>query len=455
MKTLKFAVDQVKLLDISDAQNAVAEVWICHSGNNKHNLPISEETLREAEQTIVNKWLVAGWDGEDFKEHEVNQLIIGFFPKENDFRYVEKDNKTYFVANAIISKLYADWAFEVFEKENFRECSMEITVMETKIKDGFEWITAYIYNAVTVLGKNISPAMAGANVTITKFSESELVDIREEIVKKVFAEEKILGLEVDFVEFSKEKFAQKFSLSANEVWDMLNSACKEEKYQEEGETYQHTRYYMRDHDGQYIYAYDYKEDKYCAIPFSIVDGKAVCDFGNVKAARQTWVISEETDGGVMAFAKEILGKEFADLESKVEKLESEKKEFAEKIDTLEDAAKDVDVKFAEKEEELKTVLAEKDELAKFKAVVEDQERKNKIDFAINSVSDDLTKEQVEEWRGKIEEFASIDEFSNAIKAFAYENSKGKGKDVDGIVRMSLVDLDTKINIETKSVWERI
>jgi hypothetical protein len=182
---LEFEISDIKLIEeVSDAQNAVAEVKVCHTGMNKHNKPISIETLKQATSTLVNKWLVAGWSGYDFKGHEgKNQRIIGFFPKENDFRYVEENGKVYLVAKAIISKMYAEWAFDIFKEENFRECSMEIMVLDTEIKeDGFEWIKTFVFSAVTVLGTAHKAACPGSRVEIIKFSEEQLIEIRDKII---------------------------------------------------------------------------------------------------------------------------------------------------------------------------------------------------------------------------------------------------------------------------------
>jgi regulator of replication initiation timing len=186
-KILRFEVDEIKLIqELSDSQNAIAEVKVCHTGMNSHELPISIESLKQASSTLINKWLVAGWSGTDFKGHEgKEQRIIGFFPKENDFKYVDKNGKTYLVARAIVSKLYAFWAFDIFKKENFRECSMEIQVLETEQKeDGYEWIKTFIFNAVTVLGSGIHAACPGSGVEIIQFSENELIKIRDNISTK-------------------------------------------------------------------------------------------------------------------------------------------------------------------------------------------------------------------------------------------------------------------------------
>lgn len=177
MQTLKFNIDATTILkEMSDDQLAIAEVYVCHDGNNAHDMPISLETMKMAASTILNKFLVADFDGYDFKDHTNSQKILGFFPAENDLRFVEKDGKTYFVANAIISKIYVPYAYELFLEKNYKSVSMEISVVETQEIDGLEHITKFIFNGVTVLGDNTRPACVKSNAQIFKFSEKEFVD---------------------------------------------------------------------------------------------------------------------------------------------------------------------------------------------------------------------------------------------------------------------------------------
>ena len=67
--------------DYSDDQLAIVEVYVCHDGNNRHNIPISREALVKAKDTLKNKFLVAGFDGVDFEGHEPDEMIVGFFPE--------------------------------------------------------------------------------------------------------------------------------------------------------------------------------------------------------------------------------------------------------------------------------------------------------------------------------------------------------------------------------------
>lgn len=187
-RKLNLSVDKIKVLnDVSDEQLAIAEVWCCHDQMNSHKLPIDIEAIKNAEPTLFNKPLVASYKNKDFGGHDGDEMeIVGFFPKENNIRYEEHNGKTYLVAQAIMSKIYARWAYEIFTKPNdgnYREVSMEITVLETEDKDdGYTWITSFIFNAITLLGKSHKAACAGSNAQIIKFEE--LIEHGEQVYRQ-------------------------------------------------------------------------------------------------------------------------------------------------------------------------------------------------------------------------------------------------------------------------------
>lgn len=178
-KKIAFEVENFSVVDeYSDSQLAIVEIYVCHDGNNAHNMPIDLEVLKKAKKTLKNKFLVAGFDGDDFEGHEPDEQIVGFFPESSKMSFVEKNGKTFLVAQAIMSKIYADWAYEVFVEENERAVSMEISVLGTEIgDDGLEHITKFVFNGVTLLGKSHMPACEGANASIIKFSQENALKV--------------------------------------------------------------------------------------------------------------------------------------------------------------------------------------------------------------------------------------------------------------------------------------
>lgn len=270
-KELSFEVEGFNVIDdYSDNQLAIVEVYVCHDGNNHHNMPIDLSVIKKAKKTLKNKFLVAGFDGDDFEGHEPDEQIVGFFPESSEMKFVEKDGRTYLVAQAIMSKIYAKWAYDVFvdDEDNYRSVSMEITVLGTEVNDddGLEHITKFVFNGVTLLGESHMPACEGANASIIKFSkenalkvyskrlknsdkikkdfvkdmelaeglrkeESEKMDEKEKVVETV-EEEKV---ETPVVEEAKEEetFEEKSNSDEDTYMEDEKCECKEDKMSED------------------------------------------------------------------------------------------------------------------------------------------------------------------------------------------------------------------------------
>lgn len=178
---VSLSVDSLEVSDeVLDNHLAILEVYVCHDGNNAHNLPIKLETIKDAQDTLKNKPLVAGFDGRDFEGHEIDEVIIGYFPESSNMKYVEKNNKTYLVAEAIMPKLYAKWAYDIFQKNSTKSVSMEIEVEDyEELGADLIEIKKFIFNAVTVLGESHMPACEGANATMVKFSKESVEKVYE------------------------------------------------------------------------------------------------------------------------------------------------------------------------------------------------------------------------------------------------------------------------------------
>ena len=106
-----------------------------------------------------------------FKGHEKDEMIVGFFPESSKMWFEEMNGRHYLVAEAIMSKIYAKWAYDIFVESNKKDVSMEITVLETEEHDNLIEIKDFVFNGVTILGNSHLPAFEGANASIIKFSK--------------------------------------------------------------------------------------------------------------------------------------------------------------------------------------------------------------------------------------------------------------------------------------------
>lgn len=245
-KELSFEVEGFNVIDdYSDNQLAIVEVYVCHDGNNHHNMPIDLSVIKKAKKTLKNKFLVAGFDGDDFEGHEPDEQIVGFFPESSEMKFVEKDGRTYLVAQAIMSKIYAKWAYDVFvdDEDNYRSVSMEITVLGTEVNndDGLEHITKFVFNGVTLLGESHMPACEGANASIIKFSKENALKVyskrlkNSDKIKKNFVKDMELaeGLRKEESEKMDEKEKVVETVEEEKVETPVTEEVKEEETFEE------------------------------------------------------------------------------------------------------------------------------------------------------------------------------------------------------------------------------
>lgn len=244
-KELSFEVEGFNVIDdYSDNQLAIVEVYVCHDGNNHHNMPIDLSVIKKAKRTLKNKFLVAGFDGDDFEGHEPDEQIVGFFPESSEMKFVEKDGRTYLVAQAIMSKVYAKWAYDVFvdDENNYRSVSMEITVLGTEVNDddGLEHITKFVFNGVTLLGESHMPACEGANASIIKFSKENALKVyskrlkNSDKIKKDFVKDMELaeGLRKEESEKMDEKEKVVETVEDEKVETLVAEEEKEEEQEE-------------------------------------------------------------------------------------------------------------------------------------------------------------------------------------------------------------------------------
>lgn len=565
---VRFTINKYNIQDISDNQLAKIEMWVAKSGDNKHNLPITEDAIRQSADTLVGKPILYKYNKytKDFMGHEVDEIPCGVVLSKDDIRFEYDENEElWLVCTAYIWKYYCPEVLEVFKNhDGEKPISMEIQIVESQQKDDKTEILSFVFLGVTLIGD--SPAIPNAKAKVLKFSEmveevkkmlfavpkdemgksdSIKIDLSKEaadmttpwgsvdkiklrdrilraknyktLVKKCYlvVEEgwedslslklkypvcrikdntlvlcksgcraalsmlenntdksyyksakaklkryyKILGLDTsnfsckdgEDMKFNKEEFAQTFGITANEMWNILQSACNDVKYKN-GDM-ECSKYWMRDYDEDYIYAMDEESNKTVAIPYSIEDGVAKLNLEGVKRAKMTYVIidddADEKDD-LMDFVNKKIAEKEQEFATEKEQLNSEITTYKEKIAELEEISE----KFSTLEKDFEVLKEEKAKLLEFKTNVEEQERKSKIEFAINSVADDLTQEQIDEWREKAKEFSNPDDFSNAIKAFAYSVTKSKQKDDVGSIRVP-INIDIVDDNKNKSLWNRL
>lgn len=178
-KLINFAVDtiqQIQFDDYDEKEFAIAKVGFLSTRPNSHGLEISEEVLREFASTVLGKWMVAkmNWLGTDATTHVPSEHIMGSFPKDQDIEFAEDDDgylRAY--ATAIISKRYAKDYCKMFDDDNERAVSVEMSVITENGEDINDKVLSFNIVGVTTLGKNVAPSCPESDVTMIRFSQED------------------------------------------------------------------------------------------------------------------------------------------------------------------------------------------------------------------------------------------------------------------------------------------
>lgn len=178
-KLVNFAVDsiqQIQFDDYSEKEFAIAKVGFLSTRPNSHGLEISEDVLRECAGSVLGKWMVAKMNilGTDATTHMPSEQIMGIFPKDQEVEFVE-DNDGYLraYATAVISKLYAKDYCKMFEGENERPVSVEMSMVTENDNDMNDVVLSFNIVGVTTLGQAVRPSCPESDVTFVRFSQED------------------------------------------------------------------------------------------------------------------------------------------------------------------------------------------------------------------------------------------------------------------------------------------
>lgn len=139
---------------------------------NSHELEISADVLKECADTILGNFLVAKLEFGDATTHKDSEIIYGYFPNEQEIEFVEDDDeilKAY--AYAVVSKRYSKEFNGIFEFDNIRNSSVEMTV--NTAEDDDNKVLSFDLYGLTVLGKTVNGSCPDADIKMVRFSADE------------------------------------------------------------------------------------------------------------------------------------------------------------------------------------------------------------------------------------------------------------------------------------------
>lgn len=158
---------------------------------NSHELDISAKVLKKCADTILGNFLVAKLECGDATTHKDSEIIYGYFPNEQEIEFVEDDDILKAYAYAVVSKRYSKEFNGIFEFDNIRNSSVEMTV-ETD-EDDENIVLSFDLYGLTVLGKRVNGSCPDADIKMVRFStdeadayfaKSNIVDTLQKFVKE-------------------------------------------------------------------------------------------------------------------------------------------------------------------------------------------------------------------------------------------------------------------------------
>ena len=138
---------------------------------NSHELDISYDVLKEHAKSILGTFLVAKIDYGDATTHEQDEVPWGYFPITQEIEFVEDNDILKAYAYAVVSKRYGQQLNDIFEFDNLRNASVEMTV-ET-IGDDEHKVVSFDIWGLTVLGKMVKGSCPDADIEMVRFSKDD------------------------------------------------------------------------------------------------------------------------------------------------------------------------------------------------------------------------------------------------------------------------------------------
>ncbi len=187
---MTFSVEDVKLLDENvNSSFSTLSMDFFASGANRHDTYVSEETLMRTAGTIKNCPVVWMYDPvtDDAYTHNKNEIACGFIPESAEIKSrVLPDGRTMLNVAARVWKKFSGDILEFFKRDgNNKPISVEMSVTNTKVMpNNLLELLDYTFEAVTILGTFITPAIPLAQATVIQFAKEYKEDYMREFSDK-------------------------------------------------------------------------------------------------------------------------------------------------------------------------------------------------------------------------------------------------------------------------------
>ena len=476
--------------DIENAQFTKVHFRIYSADRvNDHNYTCSLKVLKKYANTIAGKPILVWYNKHanggkgDFAGHEDSPIAkeypVGFFPENPVITYEKDEDGTIFLcADGYIWTLYYSEIVKVFEDYGgIKGVSSEMLVIDSEMIEDtdIENILQYSFAALTLIGEHdalgtpIKPAVDGCQgVLVTNAStNAEYEKAKVEFEKILDNSVKQESVETDsfFNTKNKEETMETEVIKNSASPEVIENATQEVSTKVEVST----DTYSYDDDGKFVGAtheehevrtVEVKEvpEEDVVTPDDPVIENAEC-VENADCKTDTVENAECVDNAGCKKENAECKSDNSECKTDNAKCENECKVNNSVVSMEEFEA--LKVKYSTLEAELETKKADYDALMlkcsaleTYKNNKENENMKNTIEVALNSVSHILSTDQIDEWRKESEKCSAetVDEFTNKLKAFAFDIQEKNGVIQTDSIRNSI---PREIEIEPTDFWERM
>lgn len=176
-KKLSFSVENAEMISENpNSSFAVLSLDFFASGENLHNMYVSEETLMRTADSIKNCPLIWRYDNrfDDAHGHGEDQTPCGFVPETSEIKSRKlPDGRVMLSVVAYVWKRYTGEILKFFKRDGGKKpVSVEMVVRNTKqMANGLLELLDFRYEGITVLGTFVTPAIPLASATVLSFAQ--------------------------------------------------------------------------------------------------------------------------------------------------------------------------------------------------------------------------------------------------------------------------------------------
>ena len=439
--------DEIDLKELNQTQFLPIKLRCFADGLTRHGYYFTLDSIKEAAFSLNGKPLLWKYDffADDASGHEKDEVPCGYIPDNAKVSYVydESYDKTFVDIDAYLWVKYAEKLVDIFSRtDGVKDVSVELLLYQASIDENDPNITIcekYCFAGVTILGEAITPAVEGATATVVNFADEKS---EFECARQAF--EKQLNNAV-----SDEKYKdggeskmdmEKIENSVNTEQEQVDNAVVVKSIDVSVSEY--TDAYLD--NGDAIHEREYSS-KGVTVVTEVPDEAIIGGDDTVENAT-----SEELDNATSEELDNACGDgEKVDDACGDEKVDNASEDTAVKCAELEKKCTEIQNSYDELKAQYEALSVKCSELEAYKANVEKTEYSMAVECALSDVSEYITEAEKDEWRSDAVNCSSISEFTNKLKAFAFERSKEKSK---GISRSPLVNV---VENEANGIWDKM